>query len=436
MKTSTTVKRPVLYLSALIGVILVLIPFHAFLTVWLTSFIGHYTILRLWKEVLLACALTLSCYIIYADSKLRTQLYSSKLMRLIGIYTLVLLIWGAIALATHSVSAKALAYGLLVDLRFLAFFTVAWIAASRSGMLLKNWQPILLVPAAIVVVFGLLQRLVLPYDFLKHFGYGSATIFPYETINHNIHFIRIMSTLRGANPLGAYLIVPLSALTVLLLKAKSGRLSKALLGAGIILTLFYSYSRSAWIGAFLSVLLIFWVSLKTDHLRRYLNYGLPILILISAIVALGLRHNTAFEDAVLHTDHNSQAIKSSNQGHIAAFRDGARDIIHQPLGRGPGTAGPASVYNNHPPRIAENYFLQIGQEAGLIGMALFIAINLLVAKLLWLKRNEPLALALFAGLIGLTLVNLLSHAWTDDTIAYIFWGLCGIALAPKLKTAS
>jgi O-antigen ligase len=108
------------------------------------------------------------------------------------------------------------------------------------------------------------------------------------------------------------------------------------------------------------------------------------------------------------------------------------DIVSHPQGGGVGTAGPADFYNPGIARIAENYFLQIGQEAGIIGMALFIAICLFVGGLLYKLRAEPLAMALFVSLIGITFVNLLSHAWTDDTLAYIWWGLAGVALAPIL----
>jgi len=36
---------------------------------------------------------------------------------------------------------------------------------------------------------------------------------------------------------------------------------------------------------------------------------------------------------------------------------------------------------------------------------------------------------LLASLIGLIFVNLVSHAWADDTLAYVWWGLAGIALS-------
>ncbi|MGZ6004876.1 MAG: hypothetical protein ACXWLH_01870, partial [Candidatus Saccharimonadales bacterium] len=66
-----------------------------------------------------------------------------------------------------------------------------------------------------------------------------------------------------------------------------------------------------------------------------------------------------------------------------------------------------------------------------IGLGLFVAINLYLAKLLW-RSEDWLAKSLLAILLGLTIVNCLSHAWADDTLAYIFWGLAGIALAPSV----
>jgi len=159
-------------------------------------------------------------------------------------------------------------------------------------------------------------------------------------------------------------------------------------------------------------------------------------VIFAGLLGLSLRHNTSFEEAILHTDKNSKALVSSNQGHAAAFKNGIKDIIHQPLGAGVGTAGPASIYNENKGRIAENYYLQIGQEAGVLAMAVFIAIIILVGRELWLRRADPLAIALLASLAGLSFVNMLSHAWADDTISYLWWGLAAIYLAPAILKAN
>jgi len=44
-------------------------------------------------------------------------------------------------------------------------------------------------------------------------------------------------------------------------------------------------------------------------------------------------------------------------------------------------------------------------------------------------RGSRLALVAFAALVGISFVGLLSHVWADDTLAFIWWGLAGVALA-------
>ena len=433
MKQAASVKL-VRVLSWLSAVILLLVPFHAFLTVWLSSLTGHYTALRLWKEFLLVPIALGALYILARDRALRGRLMSVWMVRLIAIYAVVLLVCGFGALASHTVSAKAMWYGLLVDARFLVFFLALMILAAKDDWLSRRWQKLLFIPAILVAAFAILQFLILPYDFLKHFGYGDSTISPYETINHNIHRIRVASTLRGANPLGAYLVLPISAAAVMFFKLRRQRWNLAMFGAGLLLALAFSFSRSAWIGAAASLLLVAWLSFNSERVRKNIGWSLAGLLLAAAIFTYALRNNLAFENAVFHTDRNSKIAVSSNQGHSAAFKSAVKDIANQPQGGGVGSAGPQSVYNNQPARIAENYYLQIGQEAGVAGALVFIAICFAVAKQLYGRRADRLALALFASLIGISLVNLLSHAWGDDTLAYIWWGFAGIYLGPAILT--
>ena len=157
------------------AVIFCLLPFHAFLTVWLSSLIGHYTALRLWKEVLLVvCALGMA-YLIFADGKVRSYTLTRRLVWLILLYGLITAVWGVIALQHHAVTAKALGYGLIVNLRYLAFFLVTWAAALRTARLHGKWQRLVLGPAFIVVLFGLLQAFV--GRELKAFGHVKFTVF-------------------------------------------------------------------------------------------------------------------------------------------------------------------------------------------------------------------------------------------------------------------
>jgi hypothetical protein len=428
MKASALKYTVLSSVASLIIIILVLMPFHAFLTVWLSSIYGHYTAIRLWKEMLLAiCGLGV-LYLMAADVKIRTMTLSRRLAQLILIYFLVQAIWGVVAYRLHDVNAKALGYGLLVDNRFFLFFLIVWAVALRTSRLHANWHKLLFWPTVGVVVFGLLQIFVLPKDFLSHFGYGSMTIPAFETINHNSQYVRIASTLRGANPLGAYLLVPLSALCVLIVRGKRNWQTVSLLVA-ILITLFFTFSRGAWIGAIVSIAVVLGVCLKHQRTRRIFFYMTVITVVVVLGLFITLRNNTRFENITFHTQTHSVSPESSDQGHASALKIGLSQLIHEPFGRGPGSAGPASEYNNHPERIAENFFVQIGQETGWLGLLLFVTINTGVGYLLWLGRKSSLALSLLASLVGLTIVNQLSHAWADDTLAYVWWGLAGIAIA-------
>ncbi len=432
MRTSALKYTILAWVTSLTMLIILALPFHAFLSVWLSSLVGHYTAIRLWKEVLLVICVVGVLVLLATDQRIRSHTLTRRLVQLILLYVVVNLVWGTIAFGHHAVNAKAFGYGLIVNLRFLVFFLVTWAMALRMARLRVHWQWMVLWPAVIVVFIGLLQAFVLPNNFLSHFGYGPHTIAPYETINHNNHYIRIMSTLRGANPLGAYLLIPISLLTILLLRGKRLALYSGLLLAALI-TLFFSFSRSAWIGAVLSIATVVGLSIRSTRARNISLALAAAVLVIGATLGVAFRHNTRFENFVLHTQKHSAVKTTSNAGHVSALRNGLSDVAHEPLGRGTGTAGPASAYNNHPARIAENYYVQVGQETGWLGLVLFLLINAGVGYLLWCRREHPLALSLFASFIGLCFINLLSHAWADDTLAYIWWGLAGIAMAPGLN---
>jgi len=431
MKASTLKYTVLSWTSRFTLLILFLMPFHALLTVWGASLIGHYTALRLWKEVFLVLCVIGVFYLWLTDHKIRFHTLSRRLVWLILAYMALTVVWGLLALNQHDVSSKAFGYGLIINLRFLAFFLVTWAVALRLTRLRAHWQRLVLWSAAVVVAFGVLQALVLPHDFLRHFGYNEQTIPALETINHNQHYVRIASTLRGANPLGAYLLIPISLLSVLLIRhGRNWRQAVFLVGA--LLVLFFSFSRSAWVGAALSIIVLLFLSRLSRQSQRIALGVTALLLVVAGGLTLTYRHHARFENFVFHTQKNSAVKSTSNQGHLTALKSGLDDLRTRPLGQGPGTAGPASVYNQpHPARIAENYFIQIGQETGWLGLLLFVVINAGVAALLYVRRDDPLALSLFASLIGLTFINLLSHAWTDDTLAYIWWGLAGIAMAPN-----
>ncbi len=305
------------WVSLLTMVIFFLVPFHAFLTVWGSKIVGHYTALRLWDEALLAISIAGVLYLLFTDHKIRFHTLSRRLVWLILCYMALNVAWGILAFNQHDVTAKALGYGLIVNLRFLVFFLVTWAVALRMARLRIHWQWLVTWPAVVVVGFGLLQIFALPNDFLKHFGYGPSTIPAVETINNNPSFVRIASTLRGANPLGAYLVIPISLVTVLLVR-KGRNWRHGLFMVAALIVLFYSFSRSAWTGAAVSIATILFLSRLSRASQRIALIAAAGLVVLGLVLGLALRHDLKFQNFILHTQTHSAVSSTSDQGHCTA----------------------------------------------------------------------------------------------------------------------
>lgn len=421
--------------SFLMAGVLALVPFHAFLTVWASTTLGHYTLLRLWPE----CVLLLLAGWFFVSGQLPrvwrswqdAQLGRFHLGWSILLYLLIAILYFVFALVRGRVGVQAASYGLLLATRPVVWFVLAYAVALKNSWLLRHWKKLVLVPLAIVAGFALVQFFVLPADFLKHFGYvQGSTIAPVQTINQDTSTIRAQSFLRGPNPLGAYLLLGI-------VLAYAGVKTQSKRGALVIVALTalaVSFSRSAWLG--LPVAAVAWLAVTRGVIkdsRRIFAVLSGVLLVIMSLVIL-LQTNQGAKNALLHVNDNSTAPQTSNEDRLAALRQGARDVLHEPLGRGPGTAGPASVYSDaEQTRNSENYFLGLGQEFGWLGLGLFVTLSVQLA-LSFYRRADMVSRGLFASLIGLTLVNLLSYAWADVTLAYLWWGLAGNALASNPAT--
>jgi len=412
------------FVSYVIIAILVLVPFHALLSTWAGSNFGHLDIFRIWKELLLIPLGLYAMVMVAKKPQLLREWTHSWLIWLVLLYGLYFVGFGIKTLLGQKVTTIAVTYSLLTNLRFLWFMLVVWVVADSNALIRRQWAKIVLVPATLVVAFGLLQRFVLPDDVLRHAGYGPGTIPATATVDQKLDYRRIQSTLRGANPLGAYLIIPV-------MTAAAYVRQKAYLWIFItaaLVVFFFTYSRSAVLGLLVALSFFAWHSLKNAQLRRVLLAGAVVAVLLFSSGVWLMRDNNTVQNTLFHSDETSQAGTSSNAQRLSALKQGIHDIENQPLGAGPGTAGPASERNNGQARIAENYFLQIGQEVGVIGLVLFVAINGLVAQQLW-RRTDTLSRVLLASFVGLTIVNLMSHAWVDDTLCLLWWGLAGAALS-------
>ncbi|MBP7807135.1 O-antigen ligase family protein [Candidatus Saccharibacteria bacterium] len=412
--------------NLIILVSLLLLPFHAFFSTWLGSITGYLDLIRIWKEIVLLLCLFIAFIVVFVDrSQLWRGLLQTSVIRWALLFTALTLFVGAVTLRGDHVSVEAVMYGLIIQLRLAAVFVLAALFALYDNLLIRRWKQIVLIPAVVVVVFGLMQLLVLPYDFLRHFGYGPDTIPAFQTIDGKLAFQRYQSTMRGANPLGAYLLLVIMTLVIHLYQKRRDYAAYALLTGSTIL-LYFTYSRSAWLGLLVGLAVVGLVKGR-QYLRRS---SLVAMVIVLVVLLFGLwtqRNNDYIQNTFFHSDETSQAATSSNQQRGQALRGSIEEVRAQPWGGGVGSAGPASARNDYAPaRIAENYFIQVGQELGWAGFVLFIGLMTSLGLWLWGVRNDEFGLVLLSSFVGISVINLVSHAWADDTLALLWWGLAGV----------
>lgn len=409
-------------------VLMILLPFHAFISTWGGTSIGPLGAWKSWKEILLAGLVLLVILQAFLDPKMFKHFWGSLITKLIVVYG----VWHVIITLLIGNQRDALVFGLAINLRIVSMFLIGGVVAYYLKPTRDILIKLILLPAGVVVGFGLLQIFLLPYDFLAHFGYiEGVTIAPFNTIDQQIDQLRIMSTLRGPNPLGAYLILPL-ILAVSMLQKAVGRKSKLLIAFCLLLpaiiVLYSSHSRSAWLGFVVAsgAYVLLTVS------RRWRLILVSVGIIAASLGTLGLyqiRDTNFVQNVILHDNPEIGPEKTSNSEHGLAIQSALNDIGDKPLtGCAPGCAGPASFYDPDGARLAENYYLQVGQEVGIVGLGLFLAINILVGIELFKRRSSSLALVLFASLVGISAANLLLHVWADDTLAYVWSGLAGAVI--------
>jgi hypothetical protein len=416
-KPLNTIER---FLLASWLIIITLMPFHAFISTWGGTVFGHLLIWKSWKDILLLFDLFVA--FAYLLQKKRFHLfYKNKVFWLIMAYSFLnLILWVALR-----PDKKAAIAALLINLRLFGILLLGWVLMTFVDLqrLLKVLLPVLLVGAVIVIVFGLMQITVLPKDFLAHFGYGPNTITPYGTVDSSQSIVRIESFLRGPNPLGSYLVI-VAALVAGLWK-RSRRVILSIFFIALLIVLYKTYSRSAAIGLLVTAVVFTWLSMTNKQLRnRLFCIGSICVAVAVVVVVLLLPHSTFLQNDLLHTKtHDKNA--SSNVVHLSALENTLSAIIHKPFGHGPGTYGPASFYSSTP-RIPEDYYLDVAAEYGILGLLIFVIINIWIAKDLWGQRYSWWPRMLFATLCGISVINLMLQGWSDDTTGLMWWGLAGL----------
>lgn len=420
---------------AFVGLLLVIfgvVVLHAPLSVGLsTLWPDSSLIIKSWKEILLGASLLLCVVILTMRGK--WGVIRSPILYLVAAFAGLNLL----LLPVFYHGFEQTIAGLFINLRFLLFFALVFVAIKLYPQLHRWFVLVFFGGALVVLVFAILQVTVLPHDILKYLGYGDSTIVPYLTVDENMNYIRINSTLRGPNPLGIYAVITVTLVLAAWLRKPRKFTSReqvlmGILAGGSVVALWASYSRSALVAGLIAI----GVVVLTIYGRYWKKLGAGLWVAIGT-VALGLimvggyavtQQSTLVSQVILHEDPNEGNDTNSNDGHIESLVDGMDRLVRQPIGAGVGSTGSASLLGDSP-LIIENQYLFVAHETGWLGLGLFLAITYLVLAEAWRRRTWWLGLGVFASGVGIAVAGLVLPVWVDDTVSIIWWGLAAIACA-------
>lgn len=427
--------------------LLAYMPLHIFLSTWIGTSFGILEFTKVFKDIVLIIGFFLVLLASIKQIWLR-QLLKEKIVWLIASYCALNIVYAILKKTDQDAEILGIVYGT----RFFIFFLYGMLLAQLydAKKLLKQAITVVMVVALIVLLFGVVQYILLPNDALTHVGYQRSTgVLPAFFIDDKPDLERVMSTLRDPNSFGSYIIiVGILAFAVLGIKQKKQYIKLPKISVRninlvatcfhilVLLCLWFTFSRSAWIG-FLAATGVY-IVLGKNIIRQYISKKVLIVgsfLLLALATSLYSSRNTYFmQNVILHKD-NSTVLEDPNQLRVRFWQESLDYIKQNPLGYGPGTAGLASIRNNVQGTVlTENYYLQILHELGVIGLALFLTIGLLVANKLFDKRNNTIALALLASFTGLAITNFLVHIWANEAVAYTWWGLAGVLIALNQPT--
>lgn len=413
---------------AILAVIFAGIVIHTPVTLGLGVLLPDYDLLiKSWKEILMLIA-AVCAVVIITRRKLWAELLDDWIFRIIVAYTVLHLILVVIFGGT----AATLLAGLAIDLRYILFFSLVYVAVKTAPQHRTLLLQIAGVGACVIVGFATLQ-FFLPPDILAHIGYSKDTIMPYLTVDKNPEYIRVNSTLRGPNPLGAYAGMVLGLLAAAAVRGKIHLKNKKILAATVafgvcsVAALWQSYSRSALVAGVVTVLIVVAATVLRRLSRRAWIVGAALVFAFVGALVAG-RDSSFVSNVLLHENQNGGSSVSSNEEHVESLAFGIDRLIHQPLGAGIGSTGSASLRGDKPV-IIENQYLFIAHETGWLGLGLFVVLYAVVLHRLWRGRADWLNLGLFASGVGLALIGLLLPVWADDTVSIVWWGLAAIAVA-------
>ena len=324
-----------------------------------------------------------------------------------------LLIWTIITISFSDVGLKQGLRGLSVNFIGILLFITIWMWRPTKKYATRiNWT--------IFYTLVFLMVITLP-ELINNHAFRLWSGRPLDN-----HFVaaslpQLRSLTPGPNPLGTLMTV-LAAVTVLMVSNKWWRYG-LLTATG--LTSGMTYARSAWLGAATMGSGTFFQGLGMKRFKLW-----PVILGLSMLtgIALGaVRYQTPIADIFFHGESTEQHQEAA----VQAAESGARNTTPTLIGYGIGTTGPVVLdtpiaSDKKYPKISESWYIQLVQEIGLIGLALYLWFYMAVLRAIFKKDRSNIIGWLG---VGLAINAIFLHVWSSDmNVNLMFWTLAGLSL--------
>lgn len=323
----------------------------------------------------------------------------------------------AIAAGFSLMRAESLKTFPLYIVYFMAFYCAAVIF--RDIMKLKYAMPLMIISAVVVSLIGIYQ-----YFFIKAptaIAWVDVTQFPELST-------RVYATMENPNVLAEYLslIIPIILGLIWITRKPVIKLSLFIAASIITLCLILTFSRGAWVGFALAVM-VFAVLKEPRLIFVFMIIALISPAFLPPVVMARIASIGSLED-------------SSNAFRISIWIAALRMIKDYWLtGVGLGLAAFARVYRDYmiagtPAIHSHNLYLQIGLELGVAGLVAFLwlietGFTKAVRNVLSNRKVSALLAGVIGALAGHLLHGLFDYVWFSPRIVMLFWLIFGIMAA-------
>jgi O-antigen ligase len=221
---------------------------------------------------------------------------------------------------------------------------------------------------------------------------------------------RFQGTFSGPNQAGANILLGLAVFLSLITVEKFKKYQLVAIFSIILISLFFTFSRSSWIALLVFGMLVIMLEHKAKLLKMF---GIFLVSVLAALILV----MSFVPEVVLRYESNSERVE--------LFVSGLNEVFNAPiLGQGIGIAGPASHYSLNP-LITENWFLQVVINYGTIGLILFGFIYLEITKKLFRRKEVYFLVLMIALLVPLNLL----HYFEDSSFVYSLFLLIGLLIS-------